>query len=201
VIETLDLKFTGSYPRLEDCPAPNHPEYAFIGRSNVGKSSLINLISGRKHIAKVSGTPGKTQLLNFFWVEEGWYIVDLPGYGFAKVSKTMRVKWEAMLRNYLVRRDNLQCVFLLIDSSITPQEADMKFAAWLGECHIPFVLVFTKIDRTSKPKRMLLREKWEERFLQEWDALPQTFDTSSSKFIGQDDLLSFIRKTNKAIIK
>lgn len=193
MLQTLDIAYTGSYPRLEDCPPAEAPEFAFIGRSNVGKSSLINMLSGRKSLAKVSGTPGKTQTLNFFWTAEGWYLVDLPGYGYAKVSKSLRKNWEQLIRNYLVRRPTLACVFLLIDGSIPPQASDMEFARFLGESRVPFALVFTKTDKVSKTKRQALRTAFDQKMLEEWEALPQAFQTSAEKKQGQDELLAYIR--------
>jgi GTP-binding protein len=228
LFDYLDVAFTGSYPRLEDCPAPKHPEYAFIGRSNVGKSSLVNLLSGRKALAKVSTRPGKTQLLNFFWVKEeagqssksgsgkpaagtsggakpsapgaiGWYLVDLPGYGYAKVSKTQRAAWEKLIRNYLIRRESLACVFLLVDASIPPQQSDLDFADFLGECRVPWALVYTKSDRVASSKRKGMRKAFEERLLEHWDALPPHFTTSSSKKRGRHELLAYIRELNARI--
>ncbi len=193
-IESIDIQYTGSYPRLEDCPEPGAPEFAFIGRSNVGKSSLINLLSGRKALAKVSRTPGKTQTLNFFWAAEGWFLVDLPGYGYAKVSKSMRKSWEQLIRNYLVRRPSLACVFLLVDGSIPPQQSDLDFVNFLGESGIPFAIAYTKTDRVPKTRRQSLREAFETRLLETWEALPPSFLTSAEKKMGQDELLAYIRE-------
>lgn len=195
----LDVAFTGSFPRLEDCPAPKHPEFAFIGRSNVGKSSLINLLTGRKALAKVSTRPGKTQALNFFWVREGWYLVDLPGYGYAKVSKTQRAAWEKLIRNYLVRRESLACVFLLVDASIPPQQADLDFADYLGECRVPWALVYTKTDRVPASRRQGLRKAFEQRLLEHWDALPPHFTSSSAKRRGRAELLAWIREVRAGL--
>jgi len=138
----------------------------------VGKSSLINLLSGRKALAKVSRTPGKTQTLNFFWTPEGWFLIDLPGYGYAKVSKAMRKNWELLIRNYLIRRPSLAMVFLLIDGSIPPQQNDLDFTNFLGESRVPFAHVFTKTDRVPKTKRQALRDAFEEKLLETWEALP-----------------------------
>ena len=196
----LDVAFTGSYPRLEDCPKPAYPEYAFIGRSNVGKSSLVNLLTGRKQLAKVSGRPGKTQQLNYFWVSEGWYIVDLPGYGYAKVSKTQRANWEKLIRNFMIRRGNLATVFLLIDGSIPPQQSDLDFADYLGECRVPWVLVYTKTDRISPTKRKILRQAFEDRLKEHWDALPPAFITSASKGHGRVELMRYISEINATLV-
>ena len=139
--------FVGSYPSLNQCPQSRQPEYAFIGRSNVGKSSLINMITGRKGLAKVSNTPGKTQFINYFQINGNWHLVDLPGYGYARISKSKRAAWEKMIANYLQNRANLVCTFVLLDAYIPPQPIDMEFINWLGEIQIPFVIVYTKTDR------------------------------------------------------
>ncbi|MBI1192403.1 MAG: YihA family ribosome biogenesis GTP-binding protein [Bacteroidetes bacterium] len=198
-MQTLDIDYTGSYPRVDDCPAPGAPEFAFIGRSNVGKSSLINMLSGRKALAKVSRTPGKTQTLNYFWTPEGWFLVDLPGYGYAKVSKAMRKHWEGLIRNYLIRRPSLAMVFLLIDGSIPPQQNDLDFTNFLGESRVPFAHVFTKTDRVPKTKRQAFREAFEEKLLETWEALPLSFMTSAEKRMGQDELLAYIRSIKEQL--
>ena len=136
-----------SSPSFEKCPSPDKPEYAFIGRSNVGKSSLINMLCNNDKLAKTSGSPGKTQLINHFLINEAWYIVDLPGYGYAKVSKTSREKWEKFIRAYITKRESLQCVFVLIDSRLEPQGIDIEFCYWLGEKQIPFSLIFILLAR------------------------------------------------------
>ena len=187
--------FLGSFTTLAQCPPPAKPEYAFIGRSNVGKSSLINMLTGRNSLAHVSHTPGKTQTLNFYHINESWYLVDLPGYGFAKVSKTKRQEFEQMLRRYLQKRDNLQCVFLLVDSRIPPQQSDLDFANWLGEMMIPFVFVFTKTDdRAFKPVNI---DNFKQALLETWNEMPQYFITSSRRTTGKAELLSFINGLNK----
>jgi GTP-binding protein len=195
------LEFVGSFPSEKDCPASEFPEYAFIGRSNVGKSSLINLITDRKEIAKVSSTPGKTQLINYFEVNESWHLVDLPGYGYAKASKKNRAKWAKMIDQYLIYRKQLQCAFILIDSRIPLQEIDKDFINKLGEYQIPFVIVFTKIDgvKTGKLKENITAIK--EKLLEEWTELPQTFITSSSKRQGREEILNFIDELNGAYYK
>jgi GTP-binding protein len=140
-------QFIKSSKIFSECPKPNLPEYAFIGRSNVGKSSLINMICGQKKLAKTSGTPGKTQLINHFLINENWYIADLPGYGFAKISKDTRASWEKMITNYLLKRTNLLNTFILIDSRLKPQDIDLEFISWLGTKRIPFSIAFTKTDK------------------------------------------------------
>ncbi len=186
------LEFIGSFPTESSCPKTDLPEFAFIGRSNVGKSSLINMLTNRKEIAKVSSTPGKTQLINFFEVNESWHLVDLPGYGYAKVSKKSREKFEKMINRYLETRSQLQCAFVLIDSRIPLQEIDRTFINRLGEAMIPFVIVYTKIDGVKNRKLKENLSAIEQKLLEEWTELPQTFITSSSKRQGGEDLLSFI---------
>lgn len=187
-----EATFIGSYPALKDCPKSDKPEFAFIGRSNVGKSSLINMICGRKALAKVSGTPGKTQSINFFLINDRWHLVDLPGYGYARVSKTTRGRWEGMIETYLRRRDNLQCIFVLIDSNIPPQKIDLEFIGNLGEWQLPFVCVFTKSDRVSQREVQANIAAFKKELLKTWEALPQMFVTSSEKGIGRADILEFI---------
>lgn len=186
------LEFIGSFPSEQACPKTDLPEFAFIGRSNVGKSSLINLLTGRKEIAKVSSTPGKTQLLNFFEVNEAWHLVDLPGYGYARVSKKSREKFEKMIARYLETRTQLQCAFVLIDARIPLQQIDKDFINKLGEAMIPFVIVYTKVDGVKTRKLKDNLREIEEKLLEEWTELPQTFITSSTKKQGRDEILAFI---------
>ncbi|MGB0932154.1 MAG: ribosome biogenesis GTP-binding protein YihA/YsxC [Chitinophagales bacterium] len=187
-------EFVGCFVSTTACPKPILPEYAFIGRSNVGKSSLINMLTERNKLAKVSNTPGKTQTINHFIINDNWYLVDLPGYGYAKRSKAQRKKWEQFIRNYLQKRSNLQCVCLLIDSRIPPQKVDLEFADWLGEMMIPFVIMFTKTDdRKYKPENI---EVFREKFLETWHDMPQHFLTSAKKKIGRDEVLGFIDEVN-----
>ncbi len=193
-----NLSFIGSFPSENQCPKSDFPEYAFIGRSNVGKSSLINHITGRKEIAKVSGTPGKTQLINFFEVNESWHLVDLPGYGYAKSSKKKRAMWEKMIQRYLKTRMQLQCAFVLIDSRIPLQEIDKNFINWLGELGIPFVIVYTKIDGVKRRKLQDNIAMIENKLLEEWTELPQTFVSSSSNKVGREEILAFIDSLNQA---
>ena len=188
-------KFVGSFVTPLQCPKPDMPEYAFIGRSNVGKSSLINMLTGRKGLAKVSNTPGKTQTINHFLINDDWYLVDLPGYGYARVSKIQRRKWEKFIRNYLHKRANLQCVMLLIDSRIPPQDIDIEFANWLGEWQIPFVIIFTKIDNKKyKPENI---EVFRKKMLETWEEMPQYFLSSSPKRLGKKEILGFIDDINQ----
>lgn len=178
------------------CPAPNKPEYAFIGRSNVGKSSLINMITNKKKLAKISSSPGKTQLINHFLINEQWYLVDLPGYGYAKSSKTNRLKWLKMISDYLMRRENLMCTFVLIDCRVSPQANDVEFMNNLGSWHIPFVIVFTKRDKISQPIMDDLIKTYQETMAETWEEFPQYFITSSEKKLGGDEVLNFIKQTN-----
>ncbi len=193
------VNFIGSFDSENNCPKTGLPEYAFIGRSNVGKSSLINMITGRKSVAKVSSTPGKTQMLNFFEIDTAWYLVDLPGYGYAKISKTKREKWRKMIQRYLETRSSLACTFLLIDSRIPLQKNDLEFAQFLGESRIPFVIVFTKIDKVKGSDPNVNIESIKTEFLNYWETLPQCFVTSSEKKIGREELLEFIAKINANI--
>lgn len=184
--------FVGSFDREQGCPNKNLPEVAFIGRSNVGKSSLINSLTGRKDIAKVSKVPGKTQLLNFFIVNDNWHLVDLPGYGYAKISKKKREKWEKMIERYLVNRPQLQCAFVLLDARIPLQTIDLEFINWLGERHIPFAIVYTKIDKVKKKDRVKNIKRIENELLIHWNFLPERFTTSSETRDGIEPLLQYI---------
>lgn len=176
----------------KQCPEQNHPEVAFIGRSNVGKSSLINMLTNHKKLAKVSGRPGKTQLINHFLINNSWYLVDLPGYGWAKVAKTEKEKWGAMIHDYLVMRNNLICTFVLIDSRLPPQPIDVEFINWLGEQTIPFAIIFTKSDKQSKNKTQSAIAKYKKHLLNSWEKLPPSFVTSSHSGEGKDELISYI---------
>lgn len=185
-----------SNTKVSALPAPNMPEYAFIGRSNVGKSSLINMLVNQQGLAKTSQRPGKTQLINHFLINEKWYLVDLPGYGYAKVSKTSREKWEKFIRNYLSKRENLQCVFVLIDSRLSPQKIDLEFCAWLGECFIPFALVYTKADKQSGTKTDQNVAKFNKELLEVFEELPPFFVTSAENGQGKDPFLKYIQEIN-----
>ena len=182
---------------VSKCPEPNKPEYAFIGRSNVGKSSLINMLVNKKNLAKTSGKPGKTQVINHFLINENWYIVDLPGYGYASVSKQKRTDFAQIIKQYLTKRKNLMSVFVLIDSRLNPQKIDIEFMAWLGELRIPFVICFTKQDKLSKSESEINLMNYKKEMLKYWEYLPQFFKTSSSKNRGKNEILEFIYATNK----
>ena len=185
-----------SSPEWEKCPTPNLPEYAFIGRSNVGKSSLINMLANNEKLAKTSGTPGKTQLINHFLVNKDWYLVDLPGYGFAKVSQSQRRSWEKMIENYLRKRPNLVNVFVLIDSRHEPQKLDIDFVNQLGEWQIPFNLVFTKADKSTQAETSKNVKAFLNKLRENWEFLPANFVTSTVKKMGRDKILAFIDEMN-----
>lgn len=187
-----------SSPDFTKCPAPDKPEFAFIGRSNVGKSSLINMLADNQKLAKTSGTPGKTQLINHFLINKEWYLVDLPGYGFAKVSQNARNRWEQMIENYLRKRENLRNVFVLIDGRHKPQKIDLEFVNKLGLWEVPFTLVFTKADKETQKIVSQNVKDFLQKMREDWQFLPQSFVTSAVKKHGRDKILGFIGETMKA---
>ncbi|NND93732.1 MAG: YihA family ribosome biogenesis GTP-binding protein [Flavobacteriales bacterium] len=193
-------EFLKSSADPQQCPKPDRPEYAFIGRSNVGKSSLINMLCGRKGLAKTSGRPGKTQLINHFNIDDKWYLVDLPGYGYAKISKKQRAKWKAFTWSYLMDRENLLCVFVLVDGRIEPQEVDLEFMEELGKRGIPFVIVFTKLEKVNESTRAQHLEKYSKAMLETWEKLPQLFHTSAVSKEGRQEILDLIEKTNEMFL-
>jgi len=197
----LDVQFVGSYVSESSCPGVTLPEYAFIGRSNVGKSSLINMLSQRKNLARVSNTPGKTQLINIFNVNNDWQLVDLPGYGFAKVSKKQRSKFERMIEGYLKNRESLQCTFVLIDARHRLQQIDKEFINWLGESSIAFVIVFTKTDKLKDHEIQENIDHINNELLQTWSELPQQFVTSSKTKKGREEIMNFINEINTLVTK
>ena len=184
-------KFIKSSASIDQCPKPAKAEFAFIGRSNVGKSSLINMLTGRKNLAKTSSKPGKTQLINHFEIDGNWYLVDLPGYGWSKVSKQKKAEWGIMIETYLLKRENLACLFVLIDSRLEPQMIDYEFISWLGEKQIPFALVFTKTDKQSSAKFQSIRAKHIKELKHRWEELPLIFTTSAINHFGKSDILTF----------
>lgn len=190
-------EFVISNTDLKKCPKPDKPEYAFIGRSNVGKSSLINMITGRKQLAKISGKPGKTRLINHFLINTEWFLVDLPGYGYAKVSKQERNIWKGFIKNYILTRENLMNLFVLIDSRHKPQKNDLVFMQHLGENSIPFVIIFTKTDKLTKKQLKENIELYKTELLKTWEEIPDIFISSSVNKIGRKEILDFISKTNK----
>jgi GTP-binding protein len=179
---------------ISKCPAPTKPEFAFIGRSNVGKSSLINMLTGNKNLAKTSGRPGKTQLINHFNIDDKWYMVDLPGYGFAKVSKTLKDDWNKMIRKYLVSRENLMVVFVLIDSRLDPQKVDLDFITWCGQNEVPIVLLFTKADKQSNSKNKMTVSKFLQATEMIFEEAPLFFITSATSGDGKEEVVDFIQE-------
>ncbi len=195
-MEIKSAEFVISNTDVAKCPAPTLPEYAFIGRSNVGKSSLINMLVVRKDLAKTSSKPGKTQLINHFLINENWYLVDLPGYGYAQVSREKREKWELFIRKYILTRLNLMCIMVLIDSRLPAQRVDLEFMEWLGEKEVPFAIVFTKTDKLTKQQLKENIELYKQTLLKTWVELPQLFLTSAEKRLGREELLQFIDESN-----
>ncbi|MFY0599108.1 MAG: YihA family ribosome biogenesis GTP-binding protein [Cyclobacteriaceae bacterium] len=191
--------FVKSSSEVSQCPATKIPEYAFIGRSNVGKSSLINLLTNHGKLAKVSSKPGKTKLINHFLIDDDWYLVDLPGYGWANVSKTEKAKWKKMIAEYFETRENLHCVFVLIDSRIEPQKIDLEFVDSLGELGIPLSLIFTKIDKQKHNKTAASIAHFKREMKKRWDEIPISFQTSTVTGAGKDDVIKFVREVNKEI--
>ncbi len=198
-MEITHAEYKGSFPSENSCPKDGRVEFAFIGRSNVGKSSLINLITGRKDLALTSGKPGKTQTINFFLIDHDWYLVDLPGYGYARTSKVNRRKWEIMIQGYLMRRENLACTFVLIDSNIPPQAIDIEFVNWMGEKGLPFVIVYTKTDRITEAQLEINLFKIRQALLEHWNELPKEFISSAVKRAGRQELLAFIEQVHQNI--
>lgn len=195
IIKTAE--FLISNTKQDRLPAPTMPEFAFIGRSNVGKSSLINMLCRKKGLAKTSQSPGKTQVINHFVINDNWYLVDLPGYGYAKVSQTTRKSWEGMIKTYLESRENLQCVMTLIDSRLEPQKVDLEFIDWLGGKGIPFCIIFTKADKQSKAKTAANVELFKNTLLKNWEELPTCFVTSAEEGTGKEEVLEYIDQINQ----
>lgn len=195
-MEIKDAVFVTSNSDIKKCPPPAIPEYAFIGRSNVGKSSLINRITNKKSLAKTSGKPGKTRLINHFLINKTWYLVDLPGYGYAEVPKNERLKWEQMIKRYILQRENLYCLFVLIDARHEAQKVDLEFMEWLGISQIPFAIVFTKIDKLKPEELVINLKKYEEKLFETWETLPVYFATSAETGEGSAELLNYIDQLN-----
>lgn len=196
VMRIQSAQFYKSSSKANQCPKEDRPEYAFIGRSNVGKSSLINKLCDRKSLAKTSSTPGKTQLINHFDIDGKWYLVDLPGFGYAKVSKTLRSTFGALITDYISSRKNLMCLFVLIDSRIPMQDIDLVFMNSMIENGVPIALVFTKTDKLNKTQFSTNMKKYEEKLLEYWEELPPVFYTSSKNGLGSEALLTFIDDLN-----
>ncbi len=194
VIKTAE--FVISNTDYNKCPKPVLPEYAFVGRSNVGKSSLINALTARHYLAKTSGKPGKTQCINHFLINHNWYLVDLPGYGYAKTSKTKRREFQKILTGYLRNRQNLLYTFVLIDIRHEAQQKDLDFLRWMGENQLPFTIVFTKSEKISNTRAIMLSETYQKTLLKEWQRVPFTFITSAHKKKGLEPIIKFINEVN-----
>jgi GTP-binding protein len=195
-MDIISAEYTGSYVDIAKCPPEDKPEYAFIGRSNVGKSSLINMLTHRKGLAKISGSPGKTQTINFFLINESWRLVDLPGYGFAKVAQKQRRRWEQMTESYIRNRRSLVCLFVLVDSRLSPQKNDLDFIHKLGQWQIPFAIVFTKTDKNSQRETAGNIRAFTDQMKTQWELLPPCFQTSAVKTSGREELLELISEYN-----
>ena len=196
-MEILKADFLTSSAKTDQCPKPDRPEYAFIGRSNVGKSSLINMLCKRKALAKVSSTPGKTQLINHFKIDDTWYLVDLPGFGYAKVSKTLREKFGKLITDYISSRENMMCLFILVDSRLPVQKNDFEFMNAMVANEILIAIVFTKTDKLNKTQYATNMKQYEQELLKYWEVLPPIFYSSAEKGWGRKEILSFIDKINK----
>ena len=199
--EIKQAEFIISNTDYKKSPEPNLPEYAFIGRSNVGKSSLINMLAGRKSLAKTSGRPGKTQLINHFLMDKRWYLVDLPGYGYAKVSKKAQAGWGSMISEYLKNRENLVCVFVLIDSRLEPQKADLEFINFVGANQLPMAFIFTKADKQSTNKTQKVISTYKKTLKASWEEFPPHFISSATSGAGKNEVLGFIEQLNDAFDK
>ena len=196
-MEITSAEFIISNSRADQCPDTTLPEYAFIGRSNVGKSSLINMLTGRNKLAMTSSTPGKTLLINHFLVNKKWYLVDLPGYGYAKRSKDMTAKIKKLIESYILTRMQMTCLFLLIDSRLEPQKVDLEFIEWLGENEVPFAIVFTKADKQSGTKTNINVRRFMDTLKEQWEELPPHFISSSLNKKGREEILDYIASINK----
>tara|TARA_B110000977_G_scaffold129415_1_gene165032 strand:- start:2002 stop:2607 length:606 start_codon:yes stop_codon:yes gene_type:complete len=192
-------EFVMSNSDVAKCPKDRLPEYAFIGRSNVGKSSLINMLMQRKNLAKTSGRPGKTQLINHFLINKNWYLVDLPGYGYARVSKSSKKVFQKFITKYFEKREQMILAFVLVDCRLEPQPIDLEFMQWMGESQVPFSIVFTKADKLKPNALKRNIEAYEQKMLEVWEEMPQYFITSSSNAEGRDELLGFLGNLNSTI--
>ena len=195
-MEIKEARFVVSNTDVKKCPPPDKPEYAFIGRSNVGKSSLINRLTNKKTLAKISGKPGKTRLINHYLINEEWYLVDLPGYGYAEVPKKERLKWEQFLKRYILQRENLYCLFVLIDSRHEPQKPDLEFMEWLGISEVPFTIIFTKIDKLRPEELKINLENYEKKMFETWETMPGYYISSAETGDGTNEILDFIELLN-----
>ena len=198
-MEIKTAEFTLSAPMVTMCPQDTKPEYAFIGRSNVGKSSLINMLTNNRKLAKTSSTPGKTLLINHFIINKEWYLVDLPGYGFAKRSKKEIDKLDQMIRGYILQRNQLVNVFVLVDVRLEPQKIDLEFIEWLGLSSVPFAIVFTKADKLTANKARQAVEAYKQKLLETWEELPPIFVTSAERKEGREEVLQYIDEINQSL--
>ena len=198
-MDIVKAEFVVSNATVEKCPKPDRHEYAFIGRSNVGKSSLINMLTNNKILAKTAARPGKTQLINHFLINVMWYMVDLPGYGYARTSETARRQFEKMIRDYILKQENLVCLFVLIDSRLEPQKIDLEFMEWLGENGVPFVMIFTKADKLSATQRLKCIDDYHKVMLETWETTPMAFMASSEKRLGREEVLDYIDELNRTV--
>ena len=199
IMEITSAEFIISNSRADMCPKTDLPEYAFIGRSNVGKSSLINMLTNQPKLAMTSATPGKTLLINHFLINKEWYLVDLPGYGYAQRGKKMMEKIQKLIEYYVLEREQMTCLFVLVDSRLEPQKIDLEFIEWLGENGIPFAIVFTKADKQSVGKTKANVTRYLETLRQQWEELPPYFVTSSEKKTGRQELLDYIEEINRSL--
>lgn len=195
-MKITQAEFVISNTDYRKSPNPTKPEYAFIGRSNVGKSSLINMLCQRKALAKTSSTPGKTQLINHFLINENWYLVDLPGYGYARTSKSKSKTWQKFISDYILKRENLMNVFVLVDCRHSPQKIDIEFMQWLGENQVPFSIVFTKLDKLNATEKSKFQQAYQKELLQYWEELPPQFVTSATSAEGREEILDYIEEVN-----
>ncbi|NPA42481.1 MAG: YihA family ribosome biogenesis GTP-binding protein [Chlorobi bacterium] len=198
-MEIKKAEFVASNTDVDKLPKEPLPEYAFIGRSNVGKSSLINMLTGRKNLAKTSSTPGKTQVINHFKINDNWFLTDLPGYGYARTSKSKRRDFQKMIKDYLLNRKNLVNVFVLVDSRLEPQKIDLEFMEWLGRHKIPFSIVFTKLDKLSSNQIAKNVRRYQRKMLEKWESMPKSFKTSSVTGTGRKEMLDYIEKLNELV--
>ncbi len=193
-MEILQATFVSSVAELAKCPPPDKPEFAFIGRSNVGKSSLINMLTNRKQLAKTSNKPGKTQTINHFNIDDTWYLVDLPGYGYASVSKSLKAGFGKIIDNYVLKRENLDCLFVLLDSRLEPQKIDLSFLEWAGSAGVPLALIFTKSDKLSANELSKTMKRYKDVLTRYWEEMPPSFITSAETRKGQTEVLNFINE-------
>lgn len=193
-MKLLRVQFVSSSPSVDVCPKDGLPEFAFIGRSNVGKSSLVNMLTSRRGVAKVSSTPGKTRLINHFLVNDAWYMVDLPGYGFARISHKERKKIREMIDDYILKRTEMKCIFVLVDSRLNPQQNDLNFLSRLGENRIPFFILFTKVDKLSAVEMQKSLARYKRKLIEQWEELPLIVPTSSKTKEGREIIIGIIEE-------